>query len=94
MNELDNRSSHFYLALYWAIGLAEQTHDAELASVFVTVARELEANEDAITHDLINCQGKAMDIGGYYMPTCNLATDAMRPSRTFNAIIDGIFASV
>lgn len=94
VNEPDNRSSHFYLALYWARGLAEQTHDAELASVFVTVARELEANEDAITHDLINCQGQAMDIGGYYMPTCNLATDAMRPSGTFNAIIDGIFASV
>ncbi len=93
VNEPDNRTSHYYLALYWAKGLATQTHDLELATHFSGVASELEANEEAICKAIINCQGVPMDIGGYYMPNVELATNAMRPSETFNAIIDGIFAT-
>ena len=93
VGEPDNRSSHFYLALYWAKGLAEQTHDEPLASHFSGVAKSLEENEEAITKALIDCQGVPMDIGGYYMPNVQLATNAMRPCDTFNAIIDGIFAT-
>ena len=93
VNEPDNRTSHYYLALYWAKGLAQQTHDVELATHFSGVASELEANEEAICKAIINCQGVPQDIGGYYMPNVELATSAMRPSETFNAIIDGIFAT-
>jgi isocitrate dehydrogenase len=93
VNEPDNRTTHYYLALYWAKGLATQTHDVELATHFSAVAKELEANEEAITKAIIDCQGVPMDIGGYYMPNVELATNAMRPSETFNAIIDGIFAT-
>lgn len=91
--EPDNRSSHFYLALYWARSLVAQTKDAELASHFAEVAISLEANEPKITEDMINNQGKPMDIGGYYQPDHSLAEGAMRPSNTFNAIIDSIFAT-
>jgi isocitrate dehydrogenase len=93
VNEPDNRTTHFYLALYWAKGLASQTHDPELAEHFSGVASELEANEEAICKAIIDCQGVPQDIGGYYMPDVHLATNAMRPSDTFNAIIDGIFAT-
>jgi isocitrate dehydrogenase len=93
VNESDNRTTHYYLALYWAQGLAEQTHDSELAEHFSGVAKELEANEEAICKAIIDCQGVPQDIGGYYMPDVALATNAMRPSETFNAIIDGIFAT-
>ena len=93
VNEPDNRTTHYYLALYWAKGLATQTHDVELATHFSAVAKELEANEEAITKAIIDCQGVPIDIGGYYMPNVELATNAMRPSETFNAIIDGIFAT-
>ena len=81
------------MALYWARGLANQTHDAELAAHFSEVATSLEENEEAITKAMIDCQGVEMDIGGYYMPCAELASRAMRPSDTFNAIIDGIFAT-
>ena len=91
--EPDNRSSHFYLALYWARSLATQTHDADLASHFEEVVDALEASEIQICKDLIDNQGVTMDIGGYYMPCTKLAEQAMRPSETFNAIIDGIFAT-
>ncbi|HIN09934.1 MAG TPA: NADP-dependent isocitrate dehydrogenase, partial [Phycisphaerales bacterium] len=91
--EPDNRSSHFYLALYWARSLATQTHDADLASHFTVVAESLEVNESQITEDFVNNQGKPMDIGGYYQPDPSLIEEAMRPSETFNAIIDGIFAT-
>ena len=93
VNEADNRTTHFYLALYWAKGLAEQTHDLELAKHFAGVANELEANEEAICKAIIECQGVPQDIGGYFMPCPELARNAMRPSDTFNAIIDGIFAT-
>jgi len=91
--EPDNRSSHFYLALYWARSLATQTHDADLASHFTVVAESLEVNESQITEDFVNNQGKPMDIGGYYQPDPSLTEEAMRPSETFNAIIDGILAT-
>ena len=90
VNESDNRTTHYYLALYWAKGLAKQSHDADLAHHFTRVASELEANEDVICKAIIDCQGVPKDIGGYYMPQVALATNAMRPSDTFNAIIDGI----
>ncbi len=93
VNESDNRTTHYYLALYWAQGLANQTHDAGLAEHFSGVALELEANEKAICKAIIDCQGVPQDIGGYYMPDVALSTNAMRPSETFNAIIDGIFAT-
>jgi isocitrate dehydrogenase len=93
VGEADNRTTHFYLALYWAKGLANQTHDAELSGHFSRVAKSLEENEDEICKAIIDCQGVPMDIGGYYIPNVELATSAMRPSETFNAIIDGIFAT-
>jgi len=93
VDEPDNRSTHYYLALYWAKGLAEQTHDGTLAAHFSGIAKALEENEETITKAMIDCQGVPVDIGGYYMPCPELATKAMRPSDTFNAIIDGIFAT-
>jgi isocitrate dehydrogenase len=90
VNELDTRGSHFYLALYWAEALAAQTEDAELKAVFEKVAKDLGANEQAIANELLEAQGKAMDIGGYYQPDDELAYKAMRPSETLNAIIEAI----
>jgi isocitrate dehydrogenase len=85
--ELDNRGSHFYLALYWAEALAAQTDDAELRDRFAPVAKALAAAEAAIVGELNAVQGKPVDIGGYYKPDPTLAAAAMRPSATFNAII-------
>ena len=93
VSEADNRTTHFYLALYWAKGIANQTHDAELAGHFSQVAKSLEENEDAIYNSMMECQGSPVDIDGYFMPSAELASNAMRPSETFNAIIDGIFAT-
>ena len=93
VGEPDNRSSHYYLALYWAKGLAKQTHDSDLADQFSGVAKSLEENEEVILKAMIDCQGVPVHIGGYYMPCTKLAGQAMRPSETFNAIIDGIFAT-
>jgi isocitrate dehydrogenase len=90
VNELDNRGSQFYLAMYWAQALANQTDDAELAAYFKETALALAANEESIVEELIDCQGAAMDIGGYYRPNLELATQAMRPCATFNAIIDAL----
>lgn len=87
VNELDNRGSHFYLALYWAQGLAAQTKDPDLANHFRKLASDLSSNEEKITRELIEVQGKAMDIGGYYMPDRAKEEAAMRPSKTLNAII-------
>ncbi len=89
VNELDNRGSHFYLALYWAEALAAQTVDADLAAQFAPLAESLSANEAAIVDELNEVQGQAMDIGGYYLPTDDLAVAAMRPSSTLNEIING-----
>lgn len=90
VNELDNRGSHFYLALYWAQELANQTADAELQAKFAPIAEALQSNEDKIVAELNGAQGVAMDIEGYYSPNPDLATKAMRPSETLNGIIDGI----
>ncbi len=90
VNELDTRGSHFYLALYWAEALAKQTQDQELQTHFSTVAQEMAAKEDKIVQELIDAQGQPVDIGGYYHPNYEMASKAMRPSATLNAIIDAI----
>ena len=90
--EHDNRGTHFYVALYWAQALAAQTDDPALAERFKPIASALADAEDTITAELIDCQGSAMDIGGYYRPQDDLAAAAMRPSVTFNSIIDGVMA--
>lgn len=88
VNELDNRGSHYYLATYWAQELADQDLDEELAAQFSPLANKLVENEEKITSELIAVQGKPMDIGGYYLPNPEKEEAAMRPSATFNAIID------
>jgi isocitrate dehydrogenase len=90
VGEIDNRGSHFYLAMYWAQALAEQTEDKELAAKFTEVARQLQENEAKISAELIGAQGKPVDLGGYYHPDDTKVSRAMRPSPTFNAIIDAI----
>ena len=86
--ELDNRGSQFYLAMYWARALADQTEDAEMAARFKPMAESLEANEAKIVAELAAVQGKKVDIGGYYRPDPAKVTAVMRPSGTFNAIVD------
>ena len=86
--ELDNRGSHFYLAMYWAQALAEQNEDAELKAEFENVAKALTENETKIVEELNGVQGVKMDIGGYYMVDHSMEVKAMRPSATLNAIID------
>lgn len=90
---IDNRGSHFYLALYWAQALAAQEKDPELKTIFAPVAEKLAANEQTIVEELIAVQGKPVDIGGYYQPDEALASAAMRPSQTLNAIIDALQAA-
>ncbi|APT84128.1 NADP-dependent isocitrate dehydrogenase [Corynebacterium aquilae] len=90
VGEIDNRGSHFYLTTYWADELAKQTDDAELAEIFAPVAKELSDNADAIAAELLEVQGKAIDLEGYYNPNDAKATAAMRPSEKFNSIIDGL----
>jgi isocitrate dehydrogenase len=92
--EIDNRGSQFYLTLYWAQALAAQTDDRALAARFAPIAKDLAGNESTIVAELIDCQGKPMDIGGYYKPDPELAFAAMRPSETFNAIVVGAMAEV
>jgi len=87
VNELDNRGSHFYLALYWAEALATQDQDAELKTRFAPLAAALTANESKIVDELNTVQGVPMDIGGYYRPDLKKAQDAMRPSATLNAAL-------
>ena len=88
--ELDNRGSHFYVAKFWSRALADQTTNAHLATVMEPVAAALEAAEATIVEELNSAQGEPMDIGGYYQPDPVLAREAMRPSSTFNEIIDGV----
>jgi isocitrate dehydrogenase len=88
VGQLDNRGSHFYIALYWAQALAAQSSDPELAALFTPVADALAANEQAIVDELTAVQGSPADIGGYYFPDPALVSAVMRPSTTFNAIID------
>ena len=90
LGQIDNRGSHFYLALYWAQELAGQYEDAELAQLFGPVAEQLSAQEESIAQELIDAQGSPVDLGGYYHPDDELAFHAMRPSATFNSIIDGL----
>lgn len=90
VKELDNRGSHFYLAQFWAEALVAQEVDQELSSKFSSLARELVEKEGQIVSELTDCQGGAVDLGGYYEPTPAKATEAMRPSTTFNAAIDGM----
>ena len=90
VNEIDNRGSQFYLAMYWAEALAAQGDDADLAAAFAPVAAAMADAEAAISEELIDAQGVAMDIGGYYAPDRALGSAAMRPSATLNAIIDAI----
>jgi isocitrate dehydrogenase len=88
--ELDNRGSHFYLAMYWAQELAKQNDDTALKNHFISIAEEMLENEEKIVDELNNVQGKAMDIKGYYAPNDELVEKAMRPSITLNSIIDKI----
>ena len=90
VGEIDNRGSHFYLALYWAQALAEQTEDKSLQDRFAKVAKQLAENEAKIAAELLSAQGKPVDMGGYYHPDTEKTTKAMRPSPTLNAIVDAI----
>ncbi len=90
LGTIDNRGSHFYLAMYWAEALANQSKDAELAAKFAPVFKAMAESEVKINEELIEAQGKAQNIGGYYFPNDDLGTVAMRPSETLNAIVDNI----
>ncbi len=90
LGTIDNRGSHFYLGLYWAQELATQTKDAELAAAFAPVAEALSANEQKIVEELNAVQGSPVDIAGYYRPDDALVSAVMRPSATFNGIVDAL----
>jgi len=90
VGQIDNRGSHFYLALYWAEALAAQGKDAELKARFATVARKLAEKETTIAAELIAAQGKPQDLGGYYQPDPAKTSKAMRPSATLNAILESV----
>lgn len=90
VGQIDNRGSHFYLAMYWAEALAAQTKDAGLAARFTKVAKQLQDSEEKINAELIGAQGKPQDLGGYYNPDPAKVEKAMRPSATLNAIVDAI----
>ena len=90
LGEIDNRGSHFYLAMYWAQALAAQSRDKELQARFAEPAKQLTDNEAKINAELLGAQRRPVDMGGYYQPDLDKATKAMRPSRTLNAIIDGL----
>ncbi len=88
VNELDNRGSHFFLAKYWAEALSEQGDNKKLRDTFKPVAEQLNAQEQTILKQLIDAQGKAVDLGGYFELDNKKATAAMRPSEAFNSIIN------
>ena len=85
--EPDNRASHFYLCMYWAQALGEQTEDAELAERFGAFGKALEESEEAILKELVDCQGDAVDLKGYFRIDRDLADVAMRPSAIFNELL-------
>merc|ERR1719487_292180 len=87
VKQLDTRGSHFYLALYWAQGLAAQTKNKELQAKFAEFAKTVEESEKTIVDEFINCQGEKMDIGGYYHPDHEKSNKLMRPSQTFNGLL-------
>ncbi|MBU2920406.1 NADP-dependent isocitrate dehydrogenase [Winogradskyella psychrotolerans] len=88
VNQLDNRGSHFYLALYWAEALANQDKDADLKAEFTTIFNALSSNEETIVKELIDCQGEPVNIEGYYLPNEDKISDAMRPSKALNSILN------
>jgi isocitrate dehydrogenase len=90
VGQIDNRGSHFYLAMYWAEALAEQILDPELSAIFAPVAKAMVESEAKINEELIGAQGRPQDVGGYYHPDWDRADAAMRPSPTLNAIVEGI----
>ena len=90
VNEIDNRGSTFYLTMYWAQALAKQTKDKEMAARFAPVAKKLAENENKIVEEMLAAQGKPVDIDGYYLPDEAKTRAQMRPSPTFNAIIDAL----
>jgi isocitrate dehydrogenase len=90
VGELDNRGSHFYLALYWAQGIANQDKNAELKAEFTPIAKALSNNEERIISELNEIQGQAVNIGAYYQPNDAIATEAMRPSTTLNTILQSV----
>jgi len=90
VGEIDNRGSHFYLALYWADALAAQSQDRALQARFAPVAKRLRENEAKINGELLAAQGKPLDLGGYYQPDPVKTERAMRPSPTLNAIVDAL----
>jgi isocitrate dehydrogenase len=90
VGKLDNRGSHFYLAMYWAEGLANQDKDAILKATFSKVSKDLNDNETKIVAELADIQGSAHNIGGYYLPNEGMADDAMKPNITFNSILQDI----
>ncbi|MEL0036134.1 MAG: NADP-dependent isocitrate dehydrogenase [Gammaproteobacteria bacterium] len=90
VNEIDNRGSHFYLAMYWAEALSKQTDDAGLAKTFAGIFEQMFSNEATINEELLAAQGDAVDIGGYYKPNDDQGSQAMRPSQTLNAIINSL----
>ncbi|MFT7613749.1 MAG: isocitrate dehydrogenase [Parvicellaceae bacterium] len=93
VGELDNRGSHYYLAKYWSEALAAQTGDTELAANFTSLAQELAANEDQIVSELNESQGNSIDLSGYYHPNMDTVSISMRPSATFNNIVDSMNVS-
>jgi isocitrate dehydrogenase len=90
VNEIDNRGSHFYLTLFWAEALAGQSDESDLQSQFSGLAQTLRDNEEKIARELIDAQGKPVDLNGYYLPNANKVTAAMRPSQTFNQALDNL----
>ncbi|PID57287.1 MAG: isocitrate dehydrogenase (NADP(+)) [Ignavibacteriae bacterium] len=90
VNEIDNRGSSFYLTLYWAEALANQTEDKEIKEKFENIYKELSENEEKISNELLAVQGNSVDLGGYFKPDDKIAEQVMRPSETFNKIIDSI----
>ncbi|MGP9724026.1 NADP-dependent isocitrate dehydrogenase [Corynebacterium sp. AOP40-9SA-29] len=92
VGEIDNRGSHYWLARYWALNLSKQTDDAELAEIFAPVAEELEAKYETVKKEMRGGQGSSADLGGYYWLDEEKTTKVMRPSATFNAVIDGLTA--
>jgi isocitrate dehydrogenase len=90
VGEIDNRGSHFYLALYWAQALAAQSKDSEIQARFASLAKALTDSAEKIDKELLSAQGKSVDMGGYYLPDFDKTSNAMRPSKTFNAALEAI----
>jgi isocitrate dehydrogenase len=90
VGELDNRGTHFYLAMYWAEALSEQNKDKDMADKFKDVAKKLQDNKDVILKQIADAEGKPTDMGGYYLPEKAKVEKAMRPSEVLNTIINSI----